>query len=55
MKNGKKRNVKGDDDHFACVPAPLVYVSYRYGRWAGYNKKKTIGKQAQQDTQNAHC
>ena len=31
MKNGKNRNAKGDDDHYACVLVPLVYVSYRWG------------------------
>ena len=46
MKNGENRNAKGDGDHFACVPVPLVYVSYRCGteqvsrlQWQQDNRK----------------
>ena len=31
MKKGKNRTAKDDDDYFACVLVPLVYVSYRWG------------------------
>ena len=31
IQKGKNRTAKDDDDYFACVLVPLVYVSYRWG------------------------
>ena len=55
MKNIKNRNAKGDDGYFCVrISAPGVRI-LSVKHWAGYNKTKAIGKQAQQYTQNAHC